>query len=243
MDITTALGLAGLALVDSLSFGTLGIPVFLLVQRRVRAGVLLGYLATIATFYWGLGLALVLGAGFLARVGSGLGDNRTVSWVQLYAGVALFAVSWLFDGKRAARRREERKASGAGPTRHERWKARLADGDVPAGLVVGVALAAGLVEAASMLPYLGAVGLLSQAHLPPLGTGAALAAYVIVMVAPALLLLALRLLLRSSLEPALVRLGGWLERSSDEMLGWVLGIVGALLALDAASRLGNMQVG
>jgi hypothetical protein len=29
-----------------------------------------------------------------------------------------------------------------------------------------------------------------------------------------------------------------LQRSKDEMLGWVLGIVGALLALDAAQRLG-----
>lgn len=36
MDTATAAALAALALVDSTSFGTLGIPVFMLIQARPR---------------------------------------------------------------------------------------------------------------------------------------------------------------------------------------------------------------
>ena len=57
--VATAAALAALALVDSTSFGTLGIPVYMLVQPRVRVAALLGYLATIAGFYWLLGVVLV----------------------------------------------------------------------------------------------------------------------------------------------------------------------------------------
>ena len=38
-------------------------------------------------------------------------------------------------------------------------------------------------------------------------------------------------------EPVLVRLGDWFSRNADELLGWVLGIVGFLLVADAAQRL------
>ena len=50
--------LAGLALLDSTSTGTLTIPAVMLLQPRVRFSRILGYLATISLFYWGLGLAL-----------------------------------------------------------------------------------------------------------------------------------------------------------------------------------------
>lgn len=54
------LPLAGLALVDSLSAGTLVIPIALIViWRRVRLGLLGTYLATIATAYCCLGIASI----------------------------------------------------------------------------------------------------------------------------------------------------------------------------------------
>lgn len=88
-----------------------------------------------------------------------------------------------------------------------------------------------------MLPYLGAVGIITQAQLPAPSVVAVLAAYVLVMTLPALVLLALRLLAHRAIEPALRRLGAWLDRNTDEMLGWILGIVGFFVAADAAARI------
>lgn len=239
MTPSIAATLGGLALVDSTSFGTLGIPLWLMLRPRLSLRTFVLFLATICVFYWGLGLVLTLGAATVAGLVAGL-DLPDLSHAQLAVGVALFAVSFLFDNKqherRRARRRARVEAGGARLSRHERWKARLEEGNVPAVAVMAVALGAGLVEAASMLPYLGAVGLITQARLSPAATALTLAGYVAVMALPALLLLGLRVVARPLVEPVLTRLNTWIERNSGEMLGWILGIVGFLLAADAAGR-------
>lgn len=67
MSIVLLLSLVGLALIDSTSIGTLFIPIWLLLSPvGVRAGRLAGYLATIAGFYFVVGLVLVLGDSRLA---------------------------------------------------------------------------------------------------------------------------------------------------------------------------------
>ena len=58
MNLSDIGTLAGLALLDSTSTGTLTIPAVMLLQPRVRFSRILGYLTTISLFYWGLGLAL-----------------------------------------------------------------------------------------------------------------------------------------------------------------------------------------
>jgi hypothetical protein len=57
------------------------------------------------------------------------------------------------------------------------------------------------------------------------------------MVLPALVLLGLRLGAARWVQPLLVRVGAWLERSGAEATAWVVGIVGFLLARDALGRL------
>lgn len=235
--VPTVGALVALALLDSTSFGTLGIPVFLLIQARVRVAALLLYLCTIGVFYWAVGLVLAFGAHEIHGVVAALDGSRPLDYVQLALGIGLFALSYRFDKKRIAQRRERNATAGAGPSRHERWRATLADGTARPGVIVAVALAAGLIEVASMLPYLGAVGIITQAQLAAPAVAAVLGAYVAVMIAPALVLLALRLIAHRSVEPTLARLGAWIDRNSEEMLGWILGGVGVLLVLDAASRI------
>ncbi len=74
MDLVLLAGLAGLALVDSTSFGTLVIPLVLLVQPRVQAARIAVYLATIGTFYLALGLVLLGGATWARTSLSGASD-------------------------------------------------------------------------------------------------------------------------------------------------------------------------
>src|SRR5262245_48134237 len=97
--------LAALAVVDSTSFGTLGIPVYLLlVPDRAWVSRLLVYLATISLFYFLVGVALMLG---LSRAMETFGDvlrSRPASIVELVIGAGLFLLSFRFDPKRRARR-------------------------------------------------------------------------------------------------------------------------------------------
>ena len=69
-----------LALIDSTSFGTLLIPVWLLLAPgRLRAGRVLVYLGTVAAFYLAVGIVVLLGAGaFLDRFGDAL-DTRAAA--------------------------------------------------------------------------------------------------------------------------------------------------------------------
>ncbi|WP_336031368.1 GAP family protein [Geodermatophilus sp. FMUSA9-8] len=224
------LALVPLALVDSTSVGTLLLPIwFLLAPGRVRARRLLVFLGTIAGFYLLVGVALLAGAEALRDRAAGLGDSSALTVAQLLLGVTLFASSFAMG-----RRREGSRRSG----RVLRWRDRaVGGGEGGTGVLVGLALGAGLLELATMLPYLAAIGLLGGSGLSPVLQGGALAGYCLVMVLPALLLLALRLLAARQVEPLLARVGSWLERTGAETTAWVVGIAGFLLARDAIGRL------
>lgn len=244
-----------LALIDSTSFGTLLVPVWLLLAPgRLRAARVLAYLATVAGFYLVVGVVVMLGAGaFLDRFGDAL-DTRAAAIVQLLLGIGLFALSFRFDGKRAARRAE----SGRGAGRLSRWRERAlgieaaggGSADATGAAVVapvrrasvlplmGLALGAASLEVATMLPYLGAIGIITTSGVAWPASAGILAAYCVVMVAPALLLLLGRLVAARAVDPVLRRLDAWLTKNAAEMTGWVLGVLGVLLALNAMGRLG-----
>ncbi|MRG59606.1 hypothetical protein GE115_06940 [Agromyces sp. CFH 90414] len=235
-----ALTLGALALVDSLSIGTLLIPLFLLIAPgRVRAGRMLLYLGTIAGFYFVLGLALTAGAGFLVEGAAGVLETPVARWAQLVLGAGLLVWSF-FIGKDRSSRDGDDGAESPRRGRLARWRDRLL-GEGPASTVVVVALGAGLIEAATMLPYLGAVGLITNAGLDAATWVPVLAGYCLVMIAPALVLLGVRAAARSVVEPALARFAAWLQRGSGETTAWIVGIVGFLLARDAAVTLGLLE--
>lgn len=222
-----------LALIDSTSVGTLLIPIWLLLTPgQVRAGRVLVFLATVAGFYLLLGLALVAGAdAVLPRAGEVL-DHPAVAVLQTAVGVTLLV--WSFRiGDGGAR-------DGGGPHggRVWRWRERAMGGDgAGLGPLIGLALGAAAVEAASMLPYLGAVGLLSTSGLSVAGRATVLAGYCVVMVLPALVLLALRIVTGQAVGPVLGRVASWMERQGAETTAWVVGIVGFLVARDGLVRI------
>jgi hypothetical protein len=88
-----------------------------------------------------------------------------------------------------------------------------------------------------MLPYLAAVGLITAADVSVLIWLPTLAAYVVLMVIPATLLLCIRLAVHGRAEPVLRRVSGWMARHMDGVLSWVLAILGILLARDAVIKL------
>ena len=173
----------------------------------------------------GLGLTWGLLA-FMPRI-TALLDTREVSWAQLVLGVALFFLSFRLDGKR------KRKPEGAG--RIARWRERALGTEGGMLSLIGLALTATLLEVGTMLPYLAAIGLVSTAELPMAQRVTVLGGYCLVMILPALVLLGLRLTAGHRIEPLLTRISDWM--TSSDMLAWIVGIVGFLLARDAIVRL------
>ena len=244
MSVELLAPLVVLALIDSTSFGTLLIPLWLmLTPGRLRPSRILVFLATVAAFYLAVGVALMGGAlTFLDRLGEGL-DHPAARVVQLVVGVALLVLGLTVEpltkagkAKRAARRAARRAEQG--PGRGERWRARAGSGEGSVRGLVGLALTATTVELGSMLPYLAAIGLLSTSGVTVRGGAVVLAGYCLVMIAPALVLLALRIVLHERVSPALARLEAWLSRNSREALAWVLFILGVYLTGGALQALG-----
>jgi hypothetical protein len=226
MEIALLGALVALALIDSTSFGTLLIPAWLLMHPgRVRAERMLVFLGTVAAFYFAVGLAVALGAdAFLPQIGRLL-DTPPAMWAQLVLGVALFFWSFRLDNKK-----------GKGADRLGRWRERaMAD----RGGLVGLALTAAALELSTMLPYLAAIGLITKAALPAAEVALVMAGYCLVMILPALVLLAGRMAAGQRIVPLLTRLSDWMTRSNT--ISWIVGIVGFLLARDAAVRLGFLS--
>lgn len=231
MDLPQLLTLAVLALVDSTSFGTLLIPLwFMLAPGRVRPGRVLVFLGTVAGFYWVLGVGLATG---LVTVAGDLGQwlsTTTGTRVQVAVGVLLLATGVLMPT------RKKGEGGGATSRRVHRWRDRamgVDGGRGGTGALVGLAVAAAAIEAASMIPYLAGIGIVTSTPVGAAERALVLAGYCVVMVLPSLLLLGLRLGLGRRLEPVLRRVAALMERTSGETVAWVLAIVGLLILSNA----------
>lgn len=252
LPVETLGQLVVLALIDSTSFGTLLIPLWLmLAPGRVRPARVLVFLGVVAAFYWVLGIALLLGADALMRSFGDVLASDGARWAQLVLGAGMLAGSFLIGRKRehdSAGTADTADATGAAgaapPGRLVRWRASAmgAEGS-GVGALIGLALAAALVEAGTMVPYLAGIGLLTASDAGTATSVLVLACYVGVMVLPALVLLTVRLLARRAVEPTLRRLEAWMTRTAGETTAWIVGIVGFLLARDAASVLGVLGQG
>lgn len=237
MATTAILTLAGLALIDSTSIGTLVLPLLMLVHPRVKADRVLVYLGTIVAFYLALGITILLVGDAVASAVSSVDGSRALDRVQLVVGLGLLIGSFWPDTPWAKAAARERAESGR-PARAQRWVDTIVTGEGRVATVVGVALLAGLVEAASMLPYLGALALIGASGVPLAAQVGILGLYNLVMVVPALVLLGARLALRSRADAPLERVAGWIGERVGGAIWWVVGIAGFFLAADAVTRLG-----
>lgn len=241
MPDTMTLGtLFVLALVDSMSFGTLLIPIWLLMAPgRVRVGRAQLFLLTVTGTYFLIGLTLLAGATALIEALNGLQASGAFLIGQLVVGLGLFVISIRMDSKGAKARAAERAASGEG--RISRWRAKAmgegADSARSAAALMALAVTAVLAEIATMLPYLAAIGIITAQGSGWPGGAALLAGYCLVMITPALVLTFGRVVAHSALAGPLSRLDHWLTRHAQSTTAWIIGIVGAILALRAVSAL------
>ncbi len=220
MSFALALTLLGLALVDSTSFGTIGVPLFLTVARTPVRKVLL-YLGTITAFYFVVGTVLVLGLDSTIDAFGKVFETSAATAAQFVVGVVLLVVAFRIDPKRA----EE--------TPRRSWQPKNSS----TGAIMALALTAGLIELASMVPYIAAIGILTSSGLPVVERLGILALDNAIMAIPALGLRGLARTAGPRVDGLLDRLGSWIQKYTGEMVGWVLGIVGFFLATSAFSSL------
>ncbi len=232
MDTGLLFALAVLALVDSTSFGTLLIPIWLmLAPGRVRALRVLVFLATVATFYVLLGVLLTTGvARFSDDIARAL-DTTPVQVVQLGLGVVMIVLAF----------RIGRGSSTEEPGRLLQWRERAVGEDGTVRGLMTLALTAALVEAGSMVPYLAAIGLIGAADLGWMSSLVVLIGYSLVMVLPAVILLAGRLGASGLVQPVLQRINDWMIRTGRENTAWIVGIIGFVLAANAMDGFGVLQ--
>lgn len=230
-DAAGPVGLALLALIDSTSMGTLVIPVILLVvgqggALRVAGRTLL-YLAVIGVFYLGLGIALLAGLLPLLESFGHLLAAPQVMVALVVIGVLLVAWSFYLDPKAVAKRGGDPEASA------RRWTDRARRASGRPGVLITLALLAGLIEAASMIPYLAAMGILADMQVGLARGALLLVAYCTVMILPAAVLCGVRALLGEGADRVLDRVHDWGVRSATSAFAWAVGIIGAIIALNA----------
>ena len=251
--------LAGLALVDSLSFGTLAIPVWLLMAPgRLRIGRILVYLASICGFYFLVGLVLLFGARFMTRQLQIDWSHPSIMVLGFILGLGLLVLSFVMEPPKAwqnARPKDQANHRSGLAARMITWRQSMVQDSMAVTSnddsvlsngsqrtkrktmnLMGLAATAGLLEVATMLPYLAAIGLLTASAptlgIGPMGSAGILVGYCIVMVLPTLVLLLGRMLFQQAVTPLLQRVDMWFAEKGQSTLAWVIGIVGVVLMLN-----------
>jgi cytochrome c biogenesis protein CcdA len=216
------LSLLGLALLDSTSIGTLVVPLMLVIRRRrVEVRPLAVYFTTVCGFYFLLGVGLLVGLDRLSGWGTAGMDTRPALWLQLVAGVILLAFGVLQKDP---------------PKRDVSDQREPADLSTRAMIVLG--FGAAIVEVATMVPYLGAIGILGSIDASIAAKVVTLAVYCLVMILPALVLIGLARMVGERVWPRLERFILWAERETAITLLWIAAIVGLYLIAEALTSLG-----
>lgn len=222
--------LLALSLVDSLSAGTLVIPLVLLITWGRMHAVHYGtYLSTIAVAYFGIGIALFFGMRWIFDLIGSIGATTWFAWVSLALGIALLAFGVLSPNpkRRPIEEIVAKRCDGMGTT------SVLA--------MIGLAVGAAVVEAATMLPYLAAVGIIQSMDVSFLMQLLILAIYCCVMIGPAVLIGFLCNQWGDTLFSRLTHIIPRLEYEAKVTILWIAAFVGLYMTANAVNQLGLLN--
>lgn len=223
------LPLVGLAFVDSLSAGTLVIPLVLLISwGRMRPAHYGVYLTTIALAYFGIGVALFFGMHWLFDVIDSVTGTTWFRWSSLVLGLALLAFG-IFSPNPKKQSVDEIIAKRS-ETKHT--------GTASLTAMIGLAIGAAVIEIATMLPYLAAIGIIESLGLSFPNQLLILAAYCLIMISPALLVGLLANIWGERMFGRVIRIIPRLEYEAKVTILWVVALVGLYMTANAVVQLG-----
>lgn len=226
--IASLLALPLLALADSTSIGTLVIPVLLLLAPgRPSFGRMLAYLAVVAGLYFAIGVALL---GVTDASAAALQSPHAFTTGLIFEALLGLALI-IFAVRRSLRPKQSSSA------RVSSWRERALEPGAPLMPLFALAVSAVAIEAASMLPFIGALVLISRDDLSIAGSALMVAGYCLLMILPALILTVLRRAGSARLDPVLERISRWSTKSAGSpVILWSAGLVGAALIIDVVVR-------
>ena len=193
------------------------------------------YLAVVAGLYFAIGLALLEVAD--AATAALRSPQAHMAGVILEALVGVLLIAFAVWRSRRPKRPTSDKVHS--------WRERALEPNAPLRPLFTLAVSAVAIEAASMLPYIGAIAMISRAELPIAGSTLLVTGYCILMVLPALVLMVLPALVltvlrragSAKLDPVLERISQWSSKSAGSpAILWAAGLVGVALIIDAAVR-------
>jgi cytochrome c biogenesis protein CcdA len=204
----------GIALIDSLNLSAIAVTLYLLAGPSYVPRVLT-YLAAVFSAYFTIGVLLMLG---LTTAATAVGDAFYSPVAYAAQGVigAVLLLYALAAPANAARQR---------PPRRPR--------SMHLGAVFVLGLTITVVEFSTALPYLGAIGLLTNAGVAPARWVPTLVAYNLIFVLPPFLLLVAYRLWGARLQRRFEGYRERLQRGSREAWLWILGLVGVVLLVDS----------
>ncbi|MCY1684000.1 GAP family protein [Kocuria sp. SL71] len=226
------IAIIGLALLDSAAFGTLLIPVWLIMAPgKFKFGRIVIYLLVLTLAYFLIGLALVMGADALFERYQALFESAGFYLIVTVAGAALAITGAILSYRGRGKARGD--AEDNGPGRMFKIRSQIMQSEdsglKSASVLVSIALTAVALEVATMLPYLGAIGLMVANDLSVYESGVLLAVYCGVMVLPALLLALGKVISPVRIGGPLATMDAWLSRQAkSSSVGLVL-VFGAIL--------------
>lgn len=209
----------GLALLDSLSFASIVVTIFLLLSNAYRPARIMVYLLSVAVFYVLLGIALMNGVGAIFQFWlSGWKEHAVISYMQLLLGIILVLIGVRLDNKPKGRS-------------YKLERIRPQD-TYPSMMKLGITVS--MIEAVTMFPFLSAIGLMTSRGLEVYEWMPMLAAYCAIMIAPPCLLLTLRYLVGDKANGFLLKINRKIEPYTHEALAVIATIAGIYLISDAS---------
>ncbi|KQY94539.1 hypothetical protein ASD24_03020 [Paenibacillus sp. Root52] len=203
--------IGGLSLLDTLSPATLGVTVYLILTEKKKLGSrLMIYLFTIVGCYFGAGVAIKLGFGFLFDMFSSFIQNRVVSWIIFSIGGILFVWSFYVPKKK--------QTSGV----------LMKKGRTNSSMVM-LGVTTTIVEIGTALPYFTAIALMTNSALVWYEWIPVLLAYNIIMILLPILLYALYIWVGSGMQKPLEYLQQYFSQNTSSVTSWVMCIVGLVL--------------
>ncbi|MBW8349608.1 GAP family protein [Bacillus sp. IITD106] len=214
MSLEILIPVGVLALLDTLSPTTLGVTVYMLLTERERlTRRLFVYLLTVASFYFAVGVFLMLGLDTILQRFSGFSGNALLSQFMTFIGLGLLIGSFFVPTKPSSKPRKPKSKSMSA--------------------MVMLGFTTGLLEVGTALPYFAAVGIMTAAKLTPIQWMPILASYNFIMILPPLILMGMHTLFRNWLQGPLERLRLTIEKNSGSTLSWIMGIAGVIILINA----------
>ncbi|WP_051260103.1 GAP family protein [Corynebacterium sputi] len=236
MTVSLALMIVGLALLDSTSFGTSLLPLWLLLlPGRIQLGRIACYLLTLGLSYFIAGVLLALGAERLLDDWGALLlelPHHSLAAIQITVGLVVLGAGGLMLAK--GKSSPKQPSTGA----LLRWRKQAMTAGSSAALI-RLAVLAFAVEFVTMVPYLAVIGLLSTTELSFSAITAWIAVYCAIMIAPAAIATFVRIHAHERVGPTLGRLDAWLSRNGPIISGATLTLIGTVAIANATIRIAS----